>query len=222
MKMRAVPDDFDNVQALHSPYGAVNGSGTPIQSPIDYAAPFSDRNMMRPLMVDTMRRQENNEHMSPIALSPDFGNVGFASTGSMGSADVLSPLSMASNDRFFSPMSASTRSTNPFSRQNSTDSFQYTRQQPRPSQPLQLRDTVSRARSESLQSPLRTSMSWKGNSLDYSGYSGDMGNTAISGKQQPLYQGDQGGNNLIRNQTYDANVYSSELPLSEPIRKKES
>lgn len=206
MKMRAVPDDFDNVGALHSPYGAVNAVGTPIQSPIDFVPPFADRNMMRPLMVDTMRRPESDEHMSPTTLTSDFGNVGFGSAGAVSASDILSPLSMSSNDRYFSPLSTSTRSGNPFSRQNSTDSYPYSRQPSRSSQSLQLREAASRSRSDSLQSPLRSAMSWKGNSLNYSGYSEELGNAA---KQQSLYQVDQ-GNSLLGNQNYDASAYSSE------------
>src|SRR6195952_6144134 len=92
MKMRAVPDDFDNVQALHSPYGAVHGIGTPMQSPVDFVPNYTDH-MMRPLMVDTMRRHENDDHMSPTntGISPAFGHVGFAPGGGpMGTPDVLS------------------------------------------------------------------------------------------------------------------------------------
>ncbi len=71
--LRAVPDDFDNVQALHSPYGAVHGLGTPITSPVDFGASgYADR-MMRPLMVD-VRRSDGDDHLSPTGLSPAFGS----------------------------------------------------------------------------------------------------------------------------------------------------
>jgi hypothetical protein len=213
MKMRAVPDDFDNVQALHSPYGAVHGIGTPMQSPVDFVPNYADH-MMRPLMVDTMRRDGNEEHMSPTGLSPAFGHVGFAPAGSMGTPDVLSPLSLNSTDRYYpshvsSPMSAGPRSANPFERQNSYQALSHARQQSRPLQPLQLRETMSRSRSESLQSPLRSSMSWKGETLDYGSYQTGQPSPQLSGRQQSVYQPDQIGNSAVNAHPYDANSYSS-------------
>ena len=213
MKMRAVPDGFDNIQALHSPYGAVNGIGTPMQSPVDFVPNYADH-MMRPLMVDTMRRDVNEEHMSPTGLSPAFGHVGFAPPGSMGSPDVLSPVSMNSSDRYYpshltSPMSAGPRSGNPFERQNSYQSLSHPRQHPGLLQPLQLRETMSRSRSDSLQSPLRSSMSWKGETLDYGNYQTGQPSPQLSGRQQSVYQPEQIGNNPVNAHQYDANAYTS-------------
>lgn len=215
MKMRAVPDDFDNVQALHSPYGAVHGIGTPMQSPVEFAQGYTDH-MMRPLMVDTMRRNEHDEHISPTGLSPAFGHVGFAPAGSMGTPDVLSPLSLNSGDRYYpgsshlsSPMSAGPRSSNPFDRQNSYQALSHSRQHVRPLQPLQLRDTMARSRSESIQSPLRSSMSWKGENIDYNSYNTGQPSPQLSGRQQSVYQPDQIGNSSVNAHQYDANAFSS-------------
>ncbi|KIH94138.1 hypothetical protein SPBR_05581 [Sporothrix brasiliensis 5110] len=267
IKMRAVPDDFDNVQALHSPYGAVHGLGTPMASPVDYgaaaaaaaaaASSYSDH-MMRPLMVDVRRTDGTNtsggddqsqhsqhqqhshlqhshhsHHLSPTGLSPGFGNIGFgtAATGGMGSSDILSPLSPASNtDHRYSSYSSlssgvtgtttagsgsnmSPRTAIPYTRQNSgngsLDGSQNQNQQSqsqqsanqrhhiRPLQPLQLRETVSRSRSDNLQSPLRSSMSWKGDSLDYSNYhhgSATGGAGSTSPGRSSLYPSDGLGN----------------------------
>jgi hypothetical protein len=217
--MRAVPDDFDSVQALHSPYGAVHAIGTPLQSPVDFVPGYGDHILQRPLMVDTMRR-DHDEHMSPTGLSPAFGHIGFAPPGSITTSDVLSPLSLSSQDRYYgshlsSPLSAGPRSGNPFDRQNSYPA----RQQVRSLQPLQLRETLSRARSDSLQSPLRTSMSWKGDSIDYANYQTGQ----PSPRQQSVYQSDQGSQissngsvNASQPQSqsqsqsqYDASTYSS-------------
>lgn len=214
--MRAVPDDFDNIQALHSPYGAVHGVGTPMVSPIDYAASFGEHGM-RPLMVDTMRRHETDDHMSPSGLTSGFGHVGFAPPGSLGTPDVLSPLSLTSSDRYYgshlsSPLSAGPRSSNPFNRQNSSDSYQMhqnPRQHPRPLQPIQLRETMSRSRSESLQSPLRSSMSWKGDSLDYAEYPPGQTSPNSAGRQQPQYQPQQQSSNPGNAQQYDGDAYPS-------------
>lgn len=219
MKMRAVPDDFDNVQALHSPYGAVHGVGTPMQSPVDFVPTYGDH-MMRPLMVDTMRRNEHGDHLSPTGLSPAFGHIGF-SGGSMGSADILSPLSMNSSDRYYSsqlssPMSAGPRSSNSFDRQNSYQALSHSRQHVRPLQPLQLRETMSRARSDSIQSPLRSSMSWKGETLDYSSYQTGQPSPQLSGRQQSVYQPEQMSSNSVNANQYDTNAYSSSSPGYQP------
>ena len=216
IKMRAVPDDFDNVQALHSPYGAVHGLGTPITSPVDFGASSYADHMMRPLMVD-VRRAEGDDHLSPTGLSPAFGSIGFNPSATMSGSDILSPLSPNSNDRYgysshlSTPLSAGPRTSNPFARQNSLDSSMqmhshHQRQQIRPLQPLQLRETMSRSRSDNLQSPLRSSMSWKGDSIDYTTYHGGSGSPQLGGRQQSVYPDTSttlGG--------YESSTYSGEL-----------
>ncbi|ORY71234.1 uncharacterized protein BCR38DRAFT_6125 [Pseudomassariella vexata] len=198
IKMRAVPDDFDNVQALHSPYGAVHALGTPISSAVDFGNASYAEHMMRPMMVDPMRR-EGEDHMSPSALSPAFGSIGFAAPGSMGTPDILSPMSPPGNERGYysshvnNPLGSGPRTSNPFARQGGSmdtgmQMHSHSRQQPmRPLQPLQLRETMSRSRSDQLQSPLRSSMSWKGDAINYN-YQAGSGSPGVGGRQQSLYQ----------------------------------
>ncbi|KAI1406445.1 hypothetical protein F4819DRAFT_158476 [Hypoxylon fuscum] len=226
IKMRAVPDDFDNVQALHSPYGAVHGLGTPITPPVDFGNSSYTDHIMRPLMVDTMRRGDNDDHMSPTGLSPAFGSIGFTPSGAMNNSDLLSPLSPSSNERGYysshltGPLGGGHRNSNPFARQNSLDSsvqmHSQNRQQIRPLQPLQLRETMSRSRPDSLQSPLRTSMSWKGDSLDYTTYSSTSGSPGIGGRHQSMYQSDQMGSNPGSSLNYEPSSYSSSGVQSSP------
>ncbi|KAI1762830.1 hypothetical protein GGR53DRAFT_400483 [Hypoxylon sp. FL1150] len=227
IKMRAVPDDFDNVQALHSPYGAVHGLGTPITPPVDFGNSSYTDHIMRPLMVDTMRRGENDDHMSSTGLSPAFGNIGFTPSGTMNNSDLLSPLSPSSNDRggYYSnhmtgPLGAGHRASNPFARQNSLDSgvqmHSQNRQQIRPLQPLQLRETMSRSRPDNLQSPLRSSMSWKGDSIDYTTYPGTSGSPGVGGRHQSIYQPDQMGSNPSSSLNYEPGSYSSSGVQSSP------
>lgn len=197
--MRAVPDDFDNVQALHSPYGAVPGlGGNPLTSPVDFGGSYGDH-MMRPLMVDVRRHGggSGDDHLSPTGLSPAFGNIGFSPSGSLTSSDILSPMSTGSADRYgysshlATPLSAGSRTSNPYARPTIDTSMSmhshHARQQIRPLQPLSIRDTLTRARSDSLQSPLRTSMSWKGDAIDYTTYQGGNQSPQMGGRQTSGY-----------------------------------
>ncbi|KAI5865474.1 hypothetical protein GGS23DRAFT_428788 [Durotheca rogersii] len=227
IKMRAVPDDFDNVQALHSPYGAVHGVGAPITPPVDFGTSSYTDHIMRPLMVDTMRRGDSDDHISSSSLSPAFGGISFTPSGTMGSSDLLSPLSSPpSNDRGYysshltGPLGGPHRTSNPFARQSSLDSgvqmHSQNRQHIRPLQPLQLRETIARSRPESLQSPLRSSMSWKGDSIDYTTYPGAGGSPAMGAGHRSMYQPEQMGSNSGSSLGYDSGSYTSSGVQSSP------
>ncbi|KAK4041649.1 hypothetical protein C8A01DRAFT_14589 [Parachaetomium inaequale] len=221
MKMRAVPEDFDSLGALHSPYGAVHGLGTPITSPVDLGGSSYADHMMRPLMVD-VRRHDGDEHLSPTGLSPAFGSIGFNPSAGLSTPDILSPISPTSTDRYgypshlsTTPLSAGPRTSNPFARQSSLDSgmqmhsSHHSRQQIRPLQPLQLRETMTRSRSDSLQSPLRSSMSWKGDAIDYTTYHGGSSSPHIGSRQHGLYHQDQvSGSSAGGLGGYDSSSYS--------------
>jgi hypothetical protein len=228
MKMRAVPEDFDSLSALHSPYGAVHGLGTPITSPVDLGGSSYADHMMRPLMVD-VRRHEGDEHLSPTGLSPGFGSIGFNPSAGLSTPDILSPISPTSTDRYGypnhlsnPPLSAGPRTSNPFARQSSLDSGMqmhnhHSRQQIRPLQPLQLRETMTRSRSDSLQSPLRSSMSWKGDAIDYTTYHGGNSSPHIGGRQHGLYHQDQvGGSSAGGMGGYDSGNYSAGSTVQSP------
>ncbi|KAK3945093.1 homeobox-leucine zipper protein HDG5 [Diplogelasinospora grovesii] len=226
IKMRAVPDDFDNVQALHSPYGAVHGLGTPITSPVDFGA------SSYALMVDVGRR-DGDDHLSPTGLSPAFGSIGFNPSATLSTPDILSPISPSSNDRYgysshLSPsLSGGPRTSNPFARQpSSLDTGMqmhnhHSRQGIRPLQPLQLRETMNRSRSDTLQSPLRSSMSWKGDSIDYTTYHGGSGSPQMGGRQS-IYPQDQmsgpstGGLGGYDSSNYSASTVQSPTHMSYP------
>lgn len=222
MKMRAVPDDFDNVQALHAPYGAVHGLGTPLTSPVDFAASSYTDHMMRPLMVD-VRRSDTDDHLSPTGLSPAFGGIGFNHSNSLNNPDILSPMSPPSTDRYgysnhlSGPLSAGARSSNPFARQPGLDTSvhmhnHHSRHQIRPLQPLQLRETMNRSRTDTLQSPLRTSMSWKGDSLDYTTYHGSNTSPPMGTRPQSLYHPDHiNSTSAAGLGSYDSTHYAGKL-----------
>ena len=188
-------------------------------SPVDFGGSSYADHMMRPLLVD-VRRPEGEDHLSPTGLTPSFGSIGFNHSTTLSTPDILSPLSPSPSDRYgysshlSSPLSTGTRTSNPFSRQPSIDTTMHmhshhSRQQIRPLQPLQLRDTMTRSRSDTLQSPLRTSMSWKGDAIDYTTYHGGNGSPQIGGGQRGLYQQDQiGGSSTAGLGGYDSNNYS--------------
>ncbi|KAI0444609.1 hypothetical protein F4803DRAFT_245584 [Xylaria telfairii] len=217
IKMRAVPDDFDNVQALHSPYGAVHALGTPITPPVDFGSSSYADHIIRPLLVDSIRR-DNDDHLSPTGLSPAFGGIGFTPSGTMSSSDILSPLSPSPNERGYysshltSPLGGSSRASNPFARQSSLDTGVQMHSQPRqhirPLQPLSLRETMSRSRSDNLQSPLRSSMSWKGDSIDYATYSGGS-SPGGAGRHSSVYQSDPIGTSAGGTLGYDTGSYTT-------------
>lgn len=200
--MRAVPDDFDNVQALHSPYGAVHGLGTPMGSPVGFGPGGYPDHMMRSSLVVDVRRAEGGDAMSSTGLSPAFNGIGFTSAASMSNPDLMaSPMPHESGDRYdysgqLTPMSGGPRTSNPFTRQSSLDGSsipmhsQHARQPVRPLQPLQLRETLNRSRSGGLDSPLRSSMSWKGDAIDYTSYQAGGGSNSpqpLSGRAASVY-----------------------------------
>lgn len=158
MRSRALPDDFDMAQALHAPFGNTHGLGTPLASPAAFGQGFPDSTMMRPLSIDTLRRATLDSHMSPTGISPAFG--GFTFTPPQSATDTLSPVSAHDSPFGFpsAPLDTSPRTSNPFSIPVSTPTS-YSSQHSIPRLALHA-DRITRTRAESLNSPLRTSMSY--------------------------------------------------------------
>ncbi|KAI6782481.1 uncharacterized protein J7T54_001338 [Emericellopsis cladophorae] len=89
IKMRAVPEGFNSAQALHSPYGAVQGLA-PNLTPTSMGGQQTGNHMNRPLMVDVQRPQADT-NVSPTGPPPAFDTTGFrASSGT--NDDLDSPL----------------------------------------------------------------------------------------------------------------------------------
>ncbi|KAI1005080.1 hypothetical protein K3495_g3137 [Podosphaera aphanis] len=176
VKMRAVPDEFDNVQALHSPYGAVHGIGASMQQSMSFVPTYSE-NLMRPMMMESIR--SNSEVQMPItaqSASFDSVGVGFNPTSSFSTSDILSSASLKSPERYYrshlsSPMSTrGPRSPGSFNRYQSHPQSTHPRRGVGPLQTSQRIDTMPRSKSDSVQSPLRLSMSWKEEAMDYAKY----------------------------------------------------
>lgn len=194
IKMRAVPEGFDNIQALHSPYGAVHGMNTPVPSPGQFSTHSYAQHMMRPLIVDG-RRNDTNEHTSSTSVVAGFAGMGYSPAGSITSSSLASPLSPAHSDRYpytghySTPLAGSPRTSHPFGQQHGLGTpIEMHRSSPHPIPPPLLRDSLSRARSESLQSPLRPNMSWKGDVVDYSYRVVNSTSPSLSDSHPPLYQ----------------------------------
>jgi hypothetical protein len=158
MRSRALPEDFDMTQALHSPFGSAHGLGTPLTSPGSYTPGFPEGNMMRPLSIDTLRRGPVDSHISPTGISPAFG--GFTFTPPQSATDTLSPVSTHEGSPFgFSPAHIDeSRRSNPFSMSMSA-SPAYAAHHSIPRLSLHA-DRIARSRAESLSSPLRASMTY--------------------------------------------------------------
>ena len=162
MKSRALPEDFDMTQALHSPFGAnvsqplTNHFSTPIVSPAYHSA-FADRGIVRPpiIMSGLRRPSEDESTMSPMSASSAF-NTFYTPPGSMPTSESLSPVSpmgdrAAFNNNYFQqhPTSANGKS---FTRSSSFSTNLH------PNTP-RLKISQDR-RSDAVTSPLRTSVSY--------------------------------------------------------------
>lgn len=186
MRSRALPDDFDMTQALHSPFGAAgHGVGTPLASPAaNFSPSFPEGNMVRPLSLDTIRRFPEGQQMSPGGIPPPFG--GYSFTPPQSATDTSSPVSATGEPNPFAysqSMDSSPRRPNPFVGPPvpSPSSFPQYPQVPR----LQLHDRMARTRAESLCSPLRTSMSYSNDgTLSQSGVQHGE-NTSIGEQRMP-------------------------------------
>lgn len=162
MRSRALPEDFDMTQALHSPFGSTTGTvGTPLPSPGNYTPSFPEGNMIRPLNLEGLRRGPEPSHMSPTGITPAFGSFNFTPTQS--GAEALSPVSAHTESPAFnySPIEhGSPRRNHPFLGSVNSGPV-YSPHHPHVPR-LQIHDRLGRSRSESLQSPLRTSISYAG------------------------------------------------------------
>jgi len=187
MRSRALPEDFDMTQALHSPFGSTHGLGTPLTSPGSYAPGFPEGNMMRPLSIDTLRRGPMESHISPTGISPAFG--GFTFTPPQSATDTLSPVSTHEGSPFgfpSAPLDSSPRTSNPFSMSISASSA-YAAHHSIPRLSIHA-DRIVRSRAESLSSPLRASMSYtNGNdhNLNGSNDSSNHGDVTSYGDRAP-------------------------------------
>ena len=189
MKSRALPDDFDMTQTLHTPFGIIpQPYSTPLASPASYVTTFADNGALRPLMIDGLRRQSEDEGtISPISMSSNFGNF-YTPPASIAASEAMSPISPIERGTFANlqlAQATSPRRANPFMRSSSFSSNVHSTPSHIPR--LQLHERVARTRAESLASPLRSSMSYTGSALNYgSGYGSSHEPSSASHSQATL------------------------------------
>ncbi|CZT16069.1 uncharacterized protein RCC_01909 [Ramularia collo-cygni] len=105
MRSRALPDDFDTTQALHSPFGAQPPIMSASTSSLGSFSTYGDHASIRPLALDTTRAlveydQYNSSYASPTGVSPALGAFAFtpphSSSGhiSPGSSHSMPPYAM--------------------------------------------------------------------------------------------------------------------------------
>lgn len=165
MSSRALPDNFDMTQALHSPFGAPTPNmGTPMPSPGAFSHFGNEGNSIRPLTLDTLRRVPDYEHFnaqytSPTGMNQGVGAYGF--TPPQSATETISPSSAVSE---ISPFGMHSRHLQESPRRppygfGASHSSSYYGSHAQLSR-LHVHDRFSRPINESVSSPLRTSMSY--------------------------------------------------------------
>lgn len=170
--MRAVPDDFDNVQALHSPYGAAHAYDTSLTSTTmpSHGQMYSQHGT-RPLMVD-VRRPEGEQNMQNTGLTPLFGGIGFGQSHTSSLLETGSMLSspaqpLSSTDRYgygarFDMISEGDNKTGTgMTGGPASEGESGGRGGARPLRPAAASDASHRGRSGSMQSPMGPGMFWR-------------------------------------------------------------
>ncbi|KAF1735330.1 Homeobox transcription factor phx1 [Beauveria bassiana] len=170
VQMRAVPENFDNVQALHSPYGAVQAYDGSLSHTSSHQPPHMYQHP-RPLMVDVRRTESEAHPMQSTGLTPVFGGINFGQNHVPGMLETNSMLSSPSqfspSDRYgYGPRQPGVgvsdgKGSSTSSPVHETDH----RSGARPLRPAALADPLSRGRSSSLQSTMGSSVYWRGSGL---------------------------------------------------------
>ncbi|TKA66936.1 hypothetical protein B0A49_07105 [Cryomyces minteri] len=95
IKSRALPENFDMTQALHSPFGATSyHMASPATSPLTFSYEDTGRGMARSLTLDTPKRGLSDANTSPSGVNASFDGLAF--TPPQSAVDMLSPASTAS------------------------------------------------------------------------------------------------------------------------------
>ena len=169
MRSRALPDGFNTVQALYSPFtNATQSYSTPMPSPTSYASAYGDGRAMQPLLVDGLRRQSMDDvTVSPISMNSALGSF-YTPPGSGPTSENPSPVSPASERsqllNHSTIQTTSPRNPDPFLQPSSFSTTCHTyRQPPR----FQFHERRSSMRAEPLASPQWSRPTYSGNTPEY-------------------------------------------------------
>lgn len=178
MKSRALPADFDMTQALHAPFGTSAPVVAAAATSSRNFSPYSNTSGVRPLTLDTLRREPDHspfspQYTTPTNITPAIGGFGF--TPPQSATDTISPGSAAGS---MSALNVQHQNSPryPFGGQFGQNAgyINYRPQMPR----LQTHDRIARPMGETASSPLRASMSYTGPS-------------SASGSQRQYHEGIQ-------------------------------
>lgn len=169
MRSRALPADFDMMQALRAPFGAPTpASGTPEPSPGGLNS-FNNPDGVRPLTLDTLRRVPDYDHFaqnfsSPSGMTSQIGS--FAFTPPQSATDTISPSSAIGMSPFtFQPQESPRRPGFGLSLNTQAGYAVQNQQVAR----HHLHERFGRPLNEMAGSPLRSSISYSGLSADITG-----------------------------------------------------
>ncbi|KAG5949905.1 hypothetical protein E4U53_005655 [Claviceps sorghi] len=226
IRMRAVPDDFDNVQALHSPYGAVRGVATIVSSANSgHMSSIFGNQGAESLMLGT-RRGAGDSYLSPTELTP-FGNTSteLGQSGPMNVPDIASSVNSLYQDRVAtsnvsspSPSDIGARNCGPCWHSGSSNSVGGTGESDktvlRESQPIHGRNWASRTALDALITPLGI-------------YHGDTSEATSSERQVEVYNCHFGtpvstGSLGMESRTYSGNAPVMGRSLDSTMLKEES
>lgn len=163
MRSRALPAGFDMTQALHAPYGAPTPTGSTPPVSLQSFAPYGGTTGPAALTLDTMRRSSvyqpyAQSFSSPTGITPAIG--GFAFTPPQSATETTSPASAIGGSNAFNFQSIdSPRRTHYGPPAGAQPGYvSHLAQVPR----IQTHERFNRTVSETVGSPLRTSMSYSG------------------------------------------------------------
>jgi hypothetical protein len=217
-RTRALPDDFDSLQALRSIYGARQGLGVPLHSPGSFSTSYREPNATQSLQSDTAPQQVSlRPRLESVWLSPSHRNTAFTQmpTAPRSSFDALSPLSINSSDRYHGSILSSLYRGDSRSRSASNGqlyhndySLSTSSSGLRPLQPQQLRETRPRNNALFSSSPPRMSTPWNADVPGYAHLLGGLTSPAFAETQYSLHSSSQPVKTHIRD---TGEIYSSRL-----------
>ncbi|CCU77339.1 homeobox transcription factor [Blumeria hordei DH14] len=211
IKMRAVPDDFDSIQALHSPYGAVQAVETSLQSPAEIGQSYPET-LLQPITSDTYRKEKEG-HLSSTP-SPVFSHMAFNPITSINSPDVMSSNSLSSPDQYYSnhlsnSLSVVSQTTNSHERPHNYSSLAQSGQSQNNarSQPMNFRESMLKTRPNTMRYPLRVGMSWSEDSRTYPEHQARKPSSQVCNGQSSLGYAEFSNAHGLNSHQYDINSY---------------